>query len=87
MRAIETTGYKDAKIKYVSQSNKSAANGGGISSQTPREQLNEFKKRNRPAVILKMKSVNASSTQGQPNILSKAQMPEQSYGQRGSSTR
>jgi len=40
-------------------------------AKTPREQLNEFKKRNRPAVILKMKPVNASSSQGQPNILRK----------------
>ena len=63
-----TGGISEAKAKYIEKMT-------GL-TKTPREQLNEFKKRNKPAVILKMKPVNAlSSREGsasnQPNIINR----------------
>ncbi len=60
--------FTDARAKYLQKLQ-------GM-TKTPREQLNEYKKRNKPPVILKMKMVSGgshatSASQGQPNILSK----------------
>ena len=38
-------------------------------TKTPREQLSEFKKRNKPAIILKMKPLHSVS--GTPNVIMK----------------
>ena len=57
---LESSGLPDARARYLSL------------TKTPREQLNEFKKRNKPTVILKMKPVHTSSAStpsGQPIIL------------------
>ena len=46
------TSFNDAKAKYLSKVQ-------GM-TKTPREQLVEYKKRNKPPVILKMKMLNNS---------------------------
>ena len=52
--SIQTeSSFTDAKAKYLSKLQ-------GM-TKTPREQLNEYKKRNKPPVILKMKMVNSSA--------------------------
>lgn len=51
--------YTSAKVKYVERMTSLTKN--------PREQLSEFRKRNKPTVILKMKPISGSS--GTPNIL------------------
>ena len=58
-----TSGFEAAKSRYVEKMT-------GL-TKTPREQLNEFKKRNKPAVILKMKPVNPASRESgsRPNII------------------
>ena len=64
---------KEAKRRYI---DKLTGGSAGL-TKTPREQLNDFKKRNKPAVILKMKQV-AGSVQS-PNILRKPQTIEQVF--------
>lgn len=51
--------YNSAQGKYVERMT--------CMTKNPREQLYEFRKRNKPTVILKMKPLNGSS--GTPNML------------------